>query len=79
MNIAEIRHEGYYLKNQEEDIYIPHTEMTYELLTRACEMADNTKYFVCHGVIFENNKPYAELIDFNGVLTYKELSMEKYP
>ena len=68
--ISEIRFDGFYLEDYDE--LLLHSEITSELLESACSLVDEVETWQCDGIIFIDDKPYAELIDFNGDLTYKE-------
>lgn len=68
--ISEIRFDGFYLEDYDE--LLTHSEITSELLEKACSFVDEVEFWQCDGIIFIEGKPNAELIDFNGGLTYRE-------
>lgn len=69
--ITEIRYDGFYLEDYDE--LLLHSEITSELLETACSLVDEVEFWQCDGITFIDDKPHAELIDFNGGLTYREL------
>lgn len=70
MTITDIRHEGFYITEDNGETSVGHTEETLDLLNKAIAMVDDQKYHVCDGVSFINGEPHAELIDFDGELHY---------
>lgn len=73
MEITDIRHEGFYISEDQGENSNEHTDYTFDLLMKSIEMVDEVEYYMSDGVCFMNGKPYAELIDFDGELHYKEI------
>ena len=73
MTITDIRHEGYYVEENDGEEPFEHTKETLKLFEKAVELVDENDYYVCDGVSFKDGQPFAELIDFEGGLHYKQI------